>query len=188
MTQLHRPIRWQKAVNKFSLHTWTTRAPVDDCELKVLWPSPTSPLLLSVTILLWQPVFVMPFRLHACWCQLWPEELPVVMATAWYTAKKLGCPSWSLRPLGRLRRTFGRKRDEVTGEWRKLHSEELHKLYSSPDSIRQIKSGRMRLAGNVARMEYQRRVCKVLVGMLVGKRPHGRPRSRWMGPEWILGR
>jgi hypothetical protein len=51
-----------------------------------------------------------------------------------------------------LRRIYGPKVDEVTGEWRKLHSEELHNLYSSPDIIRQIKSRRMRWAGHVARM------------------------------------
>jgi hypothetical protein len=51
-----------------------------------------------------------------------------------------------------LRRIFEPKRDQVTGEWRKLHSEELHNLYSSPDIIRQVKSRRMRLAEHVARM------------------------------------
>jgi hypothetical protein len=51
-----------------------------------------------------------------------------------------------------LRRIFGPKRDEVTGEWRKLHNEELHELYSSPSIIRIIKSRRMRWAGHVARM------------------------------------
>jgi hypothetical protein len=51
-----------------------------------------------------------------------------------------------------LRRIFGPRRDEVTGEWRKLHNEELHILYSSPNIIRQIKSRRMRWAGHVARM------------------------------------
>jgi hypothetical protein len=51
-----------------------------------------------------------------------------------------------------LRKIFGPKRDEVTGDWRKLHSGELHNLYSSPDIIRQIKSRRMRWAGHVARM------------------------------------
>jgi hypothetical protein len=54
-----------------------------------------------------------------------------------------------------LRRLFGPKRDEVTGEWRKLHNEELHNLYSSPDTIRQVKSRRMRWAGHVARMEVE---------------------------------
>jgi hypothetical protein len=57
-----------------------------------------------------------------------------------------------------LRRIFGPKRDEVTGEWRKLHSEELHNLYSSPDIIRQVKSRRMRWAGHVARMGEEKKV------------------------------
>jgi hypothetical protein len=57
-----------------------------------------------------------------------------------------------------LRRIFGPKRDEVTGEWRKLHNEELHSLYSSPDIIRQIKSRRMRWAEHVARMGEERNV------------------------------
>jgi predicted transglutaminase-like protease len=60
-----------------------------------------------------------------------------------------------------LRRIFGPKRDEVTGEWRKLHNEEIHNLYSSPDIIRQIKSRRMRWAGHVARMGEERIVYKV---------------------------
>jgi hypothetical protein len=61
-----------------------------------------------------------------------------------------------------LRKTFGPKRDDVTGEWRTLHSEKLHNLYSSPNIIRQIKSRRMRWAGHVARMEEERKVYKVL--------------------------
>jgi hypothetical protein len=69
--------------------------------------------------------------------------------------------------------------DEVTGEWRKLHNEELHILYSSQNFIRQIKSRRMRWAGYVARMGERREVYKVLVGKPVGKRPLGRPRRRW---------
>jgi hypothetical protein len=75
-----------------------------------------------------------------------------------------------------LRRIFGTKRDEVTGEWRKLHNEEFHNLYSSPDIIRQVKSRRVRWAGHVARMEEERKVYKVLVGKSEGKRPLGRPR------------
>jgi hypothetical protein len=78
-----------------------------------------------------------------------------------------------------LRRIFGAKRDEVTGEWRKLHSEELHNLYSSPDIIRQVKSRRMRWAGHVACMGEERKVYKVLVGKPEGMRPLGRPRHRW---------
>jgi hypothetical protein len=78
-----------------------------------------------------------------------------------------------------LRRIFGPKRDEVTGEWRKLHIEELHKFCSSPDIIRQVKSRRMRWAGHVACMGEERKVYKVLVGKPEGKRPLGRPRHRW---------
>jgi hypothetical protein len=78
-----------------------------------------------------------------------------------------------------LRRIFGPKRDEMTGEWRKLHSEELHNLYLSPDIIRQIKSMRMRWAGHVARMGEERKVYKVLVGKPEGKRPLERPKRRW---------
>jgi hypothetical protein len=63
-----------------------------------------------------------------------------------------------------LRRIFGLKRDEVTGDWRKLHSGELHNLYLSPGIIRQIKSRRMRWAGRVARMGEGRNVYMVLVG------------------------
>jgi hypothetical protein len=65
-----------------------------------------------------------------------------------------------------LRGMFGPKRDEVTGEWRKLHSEELHNLYSSPNNIKQIKSRRMRWAGHVARMGEGRNLQRVLVGKL----------------------
>jgi hypothetical protein len=78
-----------------------------------------------------------------------------------------------------LRRIFGPKRDEVTGEWRKLHNEELHNLYSSPDIIRQVKSRRMRWAGHVVRMGEERKVYKDLVGKPEGKRPLGRPRHGW---------
>jgi hypothetical protein len=63
-----------------------------------------------------------------------------------------------------LRRIFGSNKDEVTGEWRKLHNEELHNLYSSPDIIRQDKSRRMRWAGHVARIGEEIKVYKVLVG------------------------
>jgi hypothetical protein len=78
-----------------------------------------------------------------------------------------------------LRGIFGPEGDEVTGEWRKLHSGELHNLYSSPGIIRQIKSRRMRWAGHVARMGEGRNLYRVLVGKPEGKRPLGRPRRRW---------
>jgi hypothetical protein len=78
-----------------------------------------------------------------------------------------------------LRRVFGPKKDEVTGEWRKLHNEELSDLYSLPNIVRGVKSGRMRWAGHVARMEEVRGVFRVLVGKPEGKRPLGRPRRRW---------
>jgi len=74
-----------------------------------------------------------------------------------------------------LRRIFGPKRDEVTGEWRKLHNEELNDLYWSRNSVRVIKSRRMGWAGHVARMGEKRGVYRVLVGNPEGKRPLGRP-------------
>jgi hypothetical protein len=78
-----------------------------------------------------------------------------------------------------LRRVFVPKRDDVTGEWKKLHNEELHILCSSSNIIRRIKSRRMRWAGHVARMGEERKVCKILAGKPEGKRPPGRPRRRW---------
>ena len=77
-----------------------------------------------------------------------------------------------------LRRIFTPRRDEVTGEWRRLHNEELNDLYSSPNIVRVIKSRRMRWAGHVARMGEERMVYRVLVGKPEGKRPLGRPRRR----------
>jgi hypothetical protein len=69
------------------------------------------------------------------------------------------------------RRIFGPKRDEVTGDCRKLHNEELHNLYFSPNIIRTLKSRRMRWAGHVARMEEKRSAYRILVGKPEGKRP-----------------
>jgi hypothetical protein len=102
-----------------------------------------------------------------------------------------GCETWSLtlreehglRVFGNrlLRRIFGSKRDEVTGEWRKLHKEELRDLYSSPSIIRIIKSSRMRWAGHIARMGEKRKAYRLLLGKPEGKRPLGRPRLNWVG-------
>ena len=94
-----------------------------------------------------------------------------------------GCETWSLTlKEGRrlrvfenrvLRRIFGAKWDEVTGEWRKLHNEELNDLYCSPNVVRVIKWRGVRWAGNVARMGERRGVYRVLVGRPEGKRPLG---------------
>jgi hypothetical protein len=70
-----------------------------------------------------------------------------------------------------LRRIFGPKRDELTGEWRKLHNEELRDLYSSPSIIRIIKSMRSRRVGHVARMGEKRNAYRQLVGKPETKRP-----------------
>jgi hypothetical protein len=100
-----------------------------------------------------------------------------------------GCETWSLtlREEHRirvfenrvLRRIFGPKRDEVTGEWRRLHSEDLNDLYSSPNIIQEIKSRRMRWAGHVACMGEGRGAYRSLVGRSEGRRPLGRPSRRW---------
>jgi len=81
-----------------------------------------------------------------------------------------------------LRRIFGPRRDEVMGEWRRLHNEELNDLYSSPSIVRVIKSRRMKWAGHVARMGEERGVYRVLVG-----KP--RERDHWGGlgaDGWII--
>ena len=72
-----------------------------------------------------------------------------------------------------------KKSDVVTGEWRKLHNEELNDLYSLPNIVWLVKSRRMRWAGHVARMWEDRGVHRVLVGKPVGKSSFGRPRHRW---------
>jgi hypothetical protein len=101
-----------------------------------------------------------------------------------------GCESWSLTLSERhrlgmfenrvLRRIIGSKRDEVTGEWRILHDEELHDLNSSPSIIRIMKARRMRWTGHVARMGEKMNAYRLLVGKPEGRRPLGRPRRRWM--------
>jgi hypothetical protein len=77
-------------------------------------------------------------------------------------------------------RIFGPKWDEVTGEWRKLHNEELRDFYSSLSTLRIIKSMRMRWAGHVARMGEKRNAYRLLVGKPEGKRPLGRTRRMWV--------
>jgi len=77
------------------------------------------------------------------------------------------------------RRVFGPKGDELTGDWRKLHNEELSDLYSLPNILRVVKSRRMRWAGHVARVGEGSGVHRVLVGKPEGKRPLERPRCRW---------
>ena len=99
-----------------------------------------------------------------------------------------GCETWSLtlREEHRLRvfknkvlrKIFGVKRDEITGEWRELHNAELHAFYSLPNIIRNLKSRQMRWAGHVARMEQSRNSYRVLVGKHEGNRLLGRPRRR----------
>jgi hypothetical protein len=79
-----------------------------------------------------------------------------------------------------LRRIFGPKREEVTGEWRKLHNEELRDLYSSLGIIRMIKSRRMRWVSHVAQMGEKRGGYILLMGKPEGKRPLGRPIRRWV--------
>jgi hypothetical protein len=101
-----------------------------------------------------------------------------------------GCETWSLalreeHRLGvfenrMLKRIFEPKRDEVIGEWRKLHNEELHDLHSSPRIIRMIKTRRMRWTGHVARMGEKRSAYRLFVGKPEGRRPLGRPRRRWL--------
>jgi hypothetical protein len=113
-----------------------------------------------------------------------------IYRTIFWPVVLCGCETWSLtlreeHRLGVfenrvLRRIFGPKRDKETGDWRKLHNEELHDLYSSPSIIRIIKARRMRWAVHVARMGQKRNAYRLLVGKPEGRRPLGRPRHRWL--------
>jgi hypothetical protein len=78
-----------------------------------------------------------------------------------------------------LRKIYGPKRDEITGEWRRLHNEELHQLHDSAHDIRIMKSRRLRWAVHVARLGEKRRFYSIIVGKPEGKRPLRRPRRRW---------
>jgi hypothetical protein len=111
-----------------------------------------------------------------------------IYETAIFSVALYGCETWSLT-LGEehrlrvfenrvLRRLFGPKMEE-DGSWRKLHNDELHSLYSSPNIVRVINSRRMSWVGHMARLGEGRGVYRVLVGRPEGKRPLGRPRSRW---------
>ncbi|KAJ4430852.1 hypothetical protein ANN_19443 [Periplaneta americana] len=125
----------------------------------------------------------------ALWSRSWLHCYTRLTRLLYITYILYGCETWTLT-LGeeqRLRvfenkvhrKIFGAKRDEVTGEWRKLHNAELHALYTSPDTIRNIKSRHLRWAGHVARMGKSRNAYRVLVGRPKGKRPLRRPRRRW---------
>jgi hypothetical protein len=118
-------------------------------------------------------------------------KLPFVYSLAFtiLLVVSYGCETWSfiLREKSRvrvfenrvLRRILRPNSDEVMAEWRRLHSEELHKLYSSPNIIRHINAWRKRWVEHVARMGEGRKMYKVLVGKPEEKRPLGRPRRRW---------
>jgi len=109
----------------------------------------------------------------------------IILPIVWY-----GCETWSLtlRERGKLRvfentvlrRIFGPKRDEVTGEWRRLHNEKLNDSYSSPNIVWVIKSRRMRWAGQVSCMGEERGVYRVFLGKPEGRRSLGRPTQRWV--------
>jgi len=108
----------------------------------------------------------------------YPEERS--SQVSYYSLKKQQRPNRSVLFLFIIfHYLFGPKRDEVTGEWRKPHNEELNDLYSLPNIVRVVKSRRMSWAGHVARMGKDRGVHRVLVGKPKGKRPLGRPRRRW---------
>ena len=111
----------------------------------------------NIMTILKKPLF--EHRISACIINFTLQCLPIM------------CLYWTTR--------FGPKRDEVTGEWRKLHNEELSDLYSLPNIVRVVKSRRMRWVGHVARMGERRGVHRVLVGKPEGKRLLGRPRPRW---------
>ena len=130
----------------------------------------------------------MQIKFKECLIIYGPEYFVCTFVVQTYKDVLCGCEEWSLTLRERhrlgvfekklLRKIFGPKRDEITGEWRRLHNEELCFPYISPHIVRVIKSRRMRWAGRVARME-RRNVCRVLVGKPEGKKPLGRHRRRW---------
>ena len=125
------------------------------------------------------------------YCVLLSKNLKTkIYRTVIFPVVLYGCEAWSLTAREErklrvfenmlLRRIFGPRRDEVTGEWRRLHNEELNGLYSSPNIVRVIKSRRMTWAGHVARMGEERGAYRFQVGKSEGKRPLGRPRHSWV--------
>jgi len=106
--------------------------------------------------------------------------LPIVLyvCETWSLTLREECRLWVFENWV-LRRMFGPKRAEATGEWRKLHNEELNVLYSTLNIVRVIKLRRMRWAGHVARMGERRGVYRLLVGKPGENSPPGRPRRRW---------
>jgi hypothetical protein len=123
----------------------------------------SSPLILKKLKIKIYKTVILPVVLYGCetWCLTFREE------------QRLRVSENTV-----LRKIFGPKREE-DGSWRKLHNDELHSLYSSPNILRVIKARRMRWAGHVARIEEGKGVYRVLVGRPEGKRPMGRPRRRW---------
>ena len=120
----------------------------------------------------------------------YPKNLKInIYRTVILSVVLYGCETWSLtlkeeRRLSVcenrvLRRIFEPRRDDVTGEWRKLHNEEINDLHSPPNIVWAIKSRRMRWERHVACMEVKRGVCMILVRKSAGKGPLGRPRRRW---------
>jgi hypothetical protein len=90
-------------------------------------------------------------------------------------------PTWRVFENRVLRRVFGPKREEVTGDWRKLHSEVVHNLYCSPNIVMASKSRTERWEGHIARIGEMRNTYKILIEKPEGKRPLQRPRHRWEG-------
>ena len=106
------------------------------------------------------------------------------MCEAWSLTLREECSLWVFENRI-LRRIFGPKRD-VNGEWRRLHNEELYSLSRSLNTVRVIKSRRLRWVGHIARMEEGRSTYKILTGTPAGKRPLGRPVDGRTMLEWVL--
>jgi len=119
--------------------------------------------LLNLKIKIYRTI-ILPIVLH--WCETWSLTLRDTRRVRVFENRV-------------LRRIFGTKMDVVTGEWRKIHNEELNYMYCSPKIFQVIDSRRMRWAGHVACKGERRGVYRVLVGQPEGKRRLGRPSLRW---------